>query len=234
MTNTWVLTPCHRPGLDELRGSLRHLNHPMDRIVVVTTLPDPIDPRELPGATVLLASDVGLNVSRWWNVGLDWISEHHEVGRYEVLCMHSDVRIEWSTLARLRSVLRGYNLAMVGADRYRVAASAVETRYDLDAWSAEHRIPGECTLVAGELGLRFDEQFRWRYADNDFEWQHRKASGTGLVRGLTFECKPRQALSDERAEYAEIDHERFVAKWGGPPVQPAASARDGHRYSASG
>ncbi|HET9257661.1 MAG TPA: hypothetical protein VFO16_21020, partial [Pseudonocardiaceae bacterium] len=138
----------------------------MDRIVVVTTLPGPIDPGELPGATVLLVPETGINISRWWNAGLDWISEHHEVGRYEVLCLHSDVRVEWSTLARLRSVLRGYNLAMVGPDYRRVATSSVETRYDLDAWSPEHRIPGDCALVAGELGLRFDEQFRWRYADD--------------------------------------------------------------------
>jgi hypothetical protein len=45
----------------------------------------------------------------------------------------------------------------------------VETRYDLEAWLMEHRIPGICMLVAGELGLRFDEQFRWRYAGDDFE-----------------------------------------------------------------
>src|SRR5262249_12007336 len=144
MTSTWILTPCHKPGLDDLRKSLRQLNHPTDRTVVVTSAPDPIAPDELPGATVLLASEPGGNVSRWWNVGLDWIAEHHEVGRYEVLCMHADVRIEWSTLARLRSVMRGYNLAMVGADRYGVATSAVETRYDLEAWSAEHRVPGMC------------------------------------------------------------------------------------------
>jgi hypothetical protein len=219
MTNTWVLTPCHRPRLDELRASLRHLNHPTDRTVVVTTPPDPIDPHELPGATMLLASELGVNISRWWNVGLDWISEHHEVGCYEVLCMHSDVRIEWSTLARLRSVMRGYNLAMVGADRFGVAATAVETRYDLEAWSVEHRIPAECTLVAGELGLRFDEQFRWRYANDDFEWQHRKAGGTGLVRGVTFECGSGQACSGEDGQHAESDRERFVAKWGGPPVR---------------
>src|SRR5262249_9184444 len=214
------LRACHRPRLDELRCSLSHLNHPMDRIVVVTTLPDPIDPGELPGVTVLLAPEAGTNISRWWNAGLDWISEHHEIGPYEVLCMHSDVRIEWSTLARLRSVLRGYNLAMVGADRYRVATSAVETRYDLEAWPAGHRIPGECALVAGDLGLRFDEQFRWRYVHDDFEWQHRKTSGTGLVRGVTFERGGGPGLIGARGEYA--DRERFVAKWGGPPVRLTA------------
>jgi hypothetical protein len=219
--NTWVLTPCHHPRLSDLTTSLAHLSHPVDRTVVVTTLPEPIAPEDLPGVTLLVSAEPGVNVSRWWNTGLDWIEQHHEPGPYEVLCMESDVRIEWSTLARLRMVLRNYNLAMVGADWYGVVTSAVETRYDLDPWTTEHRIPGSCMLVAGELGLRFDEQFRWSYAADDFEWQHRKAAGTGLVRGLTMEHGPARPLTGERAEYAEVDRQRFVAKWAGPPVDEA-------------
>lgn len=219
MTNTWVLTPCHQPRLDDLRASLAHLNHPRDRTVVVTTLPDPIDPAELPGVAVLLSPEPGINISRWWNVGLNWIEQNHELGPYEALCMESDVRIDWSVLARLRSVLRNYNLAMVGADWHGVVTNQAETRYDLEAWPMEHSIPGVCMLVAGELRLRFDEQFRWRYANDDFEWQHRKTGGTGLVRGLTIEHGRSGPLSGERAEFAEVDRRRFVAKWGGPHVR---------------
>jgi hypothetical protein len=217
--NTWVLTLCDHPRSSDLATSLAHLNHPVDRTVVVTTVPEPTEPDDLPGVTLLLSPKPGVNLSRWWNTGLDWIEQHHEPGPYEVLCMGSDVRIEWSTLARLRMVLRSYNLAMVGADWYGVATSAVETRYDLDQWTREHRIPGACMLVAGELELRFDEQFRWLYAADDFEWQHRKAAGTGLVRGLTFEDGPGRPLTGERAEYAEVDRQRFAAKWGGSPVR---------------
>lgn len=217
--NTWVLTPCHHPRLSDLTTSLAHLSHPVDRTVVVTTLSEPIEPEDLPGVTVLLSPEPGMNISRWWNTGLDWIEQHHEPGPYEVLCMASDVIIEWSTLSRLRMVLRNYNLAMVGADGHGVVTSAVETRYDLDPSTAEHRIPGACMLVAGELGLRFDEQFRWRFAADDFEWQHRKAAGTGLVRGLTIEHGPDRPLTGEGAKYAEVDRQRFVAKWGGPHIQ---------------
>jgi hypothetical protein len=219
MRKIWVLTPCHRPRLDDLRASLVHLDHPADRTVVVTTQPEPIDPDDLPGVTVLLSPEPGINISRWWNVGLDWIEQNHELGPYEVLCMESDVRIEWPTLSRLRSVLRSYNLAMVGADWYGVATSAVETRYDLDPEPMEHRIPGVCMLVAGELGLRFDEQFRWWYADDDFEWQHRKAMGTGLVRGTMIGHGPGRPLEGERAAYAEVDYRRFVAKWGSSNIR---------------
>ena len=214
--NTWVLSPCGHPRLGDLMTSLAYLSHPVDRTVVVTSLPEPVEPVDLPGVTVLLSPEPGMNISRWWNTGLDWIEQHHEPGPYDVLCMNADVRIEWSTLARLRMVLRNYNLAMVGADCHGVVTSAVETRYDLDPWTEEHRIPGVCMLVAGDLGLRFDDQFRSCFAADDFEWQHRKAAGTGLVRGLTIGHGADPLLT---GEHADEDRQRFVAKWGGPPVR---------------
>lgn len=217
--NTWVLIPCHRPRLDDLHASLANLRHRSDRTVVVTTQPEPIKPTDVDIAALLVDPDPGINISRWWNAGLDWIAEHREVGPYEVLCMESDVRIDWSTLSRLRSALRHYNLAMVGADWYGAATSTVETRYDLEPMTIQHRIPGVCMLVAGELGLRFDEQFRWWYADDDFEWQHRKAGGTGLVRGTTVGHGPGRVLEGERAEYAAVDYQRFVAKWGSSNIR---------------
>jgi hypothetical protein len=92
--NTWVLIPCHRLRLDDLRASLSHLNHPAEKTVIVTTQPEPIKPTDT-AATVLRYEGTDINISRWWNIGLDWIEEHHEVGPYEVLCMESDVRIDW-------------------------------------------------------------------------------------------------------------------------------------------
>jgi hypothetical protein len=218
--STWVLTPCHQPRLGDLRASLTHLGHPAERTVVVTTNPHPIDCVELAAeAFVLLSPEPGINIARWWNTGLDWIAERQAGVPYEVLCMESDVRIDSSTLSWLRFALRAYDLAMVGADWYGVASDEVEVRRDLVPETVEHRIPGVCMLIAGELGLRFDDQFRWWYADDDFEWQHRKAGGTGLVKGTTIEHGPGRPLADERAAYALIDYQRFVAKWGAPNIR---------------
>ena len=50
----------------------------MDEVVVVTN-GEPITEHEVPGAVVL--HDKGdVNISRWWNQGLDWI-EQEEQGR---------------------------------------------------------------------------------------------------------------------------------------------------------
>lgn len=218
--STWVLTPCHQPRLPDLQEFLTHLNHPADRTVVVTTQPHPIHPDSIrPGVTVLVDHEPGINISRWWNLGLEWIAEHAEPGPYEVLCAESDTRINGRTLQQLVNNLRGHRLAMVGADWFNVTPGAVEIRRDLEPGTIEHRIPGVCMLVAGELQLRFDEQFRWWYADDDFEWQHRKAGGTGLVGGTSIEHGPGHVLTGDLADYARTDYHRFVAKWGSPNIR---------------
>jgi hypothetical protein len=217
--STWVLIPCHRPRLTELRASLVNLGMPAERTVIVTTEPEPIGPTQVKAAAVLCSPEPDINISRWWNLGLDWIAAHAGHKPWEVLCMESDVRIDFSTLARLHLVLRTKRLAMVGADWYGVAQEPVEIRRELEPETIEHRLPGVCMLVAGELGLRFDEQFRWWYADDDFEWQHRKAGGTGLVRDTTIGHGAGHPLEGERAAYAEVDYRRFVAKWGSSNIR---------------
>lgn len=219
--STWLLIPCHQPRLAELTETLAHLGHPAERTVIVTTNPESIEPGDVDAVAVLCSPQPGVNISRWWNVGLDWIAAHAGSQAYEVLCMESDVRISWPTLCRLQVMLRRYALGMVGADWRGVLEQVdleVDIRRDLTPPTVQTRIPGVCMLVAGELGLRFDEQFRWWYADDDFEWQHRRAGGTGLVAGTIIEHGLGHPLEGVLASYAEVDYRRFVAKWGAPNV----------------
>lgn len=212
--NTWVLTPCHRPRLADLLDSLGHLGHPGGRTVVTTTLPDPVLPDDVAAVQVIVNTEPGINISRWWNRGLDWIAQRQD-GPYNVLLTESDVRITASTLAELTHVLRTQDVAMAGADwLHALQPGEVEIRRDLTPATPPHRIPGICMLVRGELGLRFDEAFRWWYADDDFEWQHRKTGGTALVGGVSIQHPAGHQLDDERRMYAVEDHVKFVAKWG--------------------
>lgn len=211
---TWVLTPCHRPRLGDLQESLKYLGHPGEHTVVVTTLPEPITVGSV-DAEVLLSPEPGINISRWWNLGLDYIAER-ESGPYEVLLMESDVRITLETVQVLRREMRDHNLGMTGADWHNTASNPIDIDREPVPGNVLHRIPGVCMLVAGELGLRFDEQFRWWYADDDFVWQHRVNGGTGLVRGQSIQHGTGHPLTGERAQYAVEDDAKFRAKWGAP------------------
>ena len=79
--------------------------------------------------TSLVSAEPEVNICRLLNTGLGGIEQQHEPGPYDVVCMEADVRIEWSTLAQLRMVLRNYNLAMVGGDCQRVGTTPAQTRY---------------------------------------------------------------------------------------------------------
>jgi hypothetical protein len=209
---TWVLTPCHQPRLDDLQESLKYLGHPAEHTVVVTTLPEPITVGSV-DAEVLLSPEPGINISRWWNLGLEHIAKQ-ESGPYEVLCMESDVRITQETVHVLRREMRDHHLAMTGADWHGVASEQVEICREPVTTTIGHRIPGVCMLVAGELGLRFDEQFRWWYADDDFVWQHRINGGTGLVRGQMIGHNGGTPLAGQLAQFADEDGVKFHTKWG--------------------
>lgn len=212
--NTWLLTPCHRPRLDDLHDSLAHLAHPARQTVVTTTLPEPVRAADVAAAQVIVNTEPGINISRWWNRGLDWIAQRQD-GPYNVLLMESDVRLAPATLTELVHVLRTHDVAMAGADWLNaLQPGQVEIRHALEPATPPHRIPGICMLVRGELGLRFDEEFRWWYADDDFEWQHRKAGGTALVGGTSLHHPAGHQLDGERTVYAVEDHAKFVAKWG--------------------
>lgn len=211
---TWLLTPCHKPRLDDLRESLTYLGHMPARTVVVTTLPEPIGPDDLdPCVTVLLSEEPGVNISRWWNLGLDYIARNGD-GPYEVLLMESDVRITRETVEVLTREMRARQLAMVGADWYGAAREQIEVCREAVTTPIVNRIPGVCMLVAGELGLRFDPQFRWWYADDDFVWQHRVNGGTGLVRGQAIGHNGGTPLEGQLAQFAVEDAAKFQAKWG--------------------
>jgi hypothetical protein len=216
--DTWVLTPCHRPRLPDLIDSLDYLAHPPERTVVTTTLPDPVLDTDVDVAAVIVNPEPGINISRWWNRGLDWIADNRDARRYNVLLMESDVRIDAPTLAYLARVMRDEDCAMAGADRHHaLRPGQLEIRRQLDLRDLTRRIPGICMLVRGELGLRFDPEFRWWYADDDFEWQHRQKGGTVLVGGTSIEHPDGHNLDDERTVYATEDRAKFAAKWGSPP-----------------
>jgi hypothetical protein len=69
-------------------------------------------------------------------------------------------------------------------------------------------------LVRGELGIRHDPEFRWWFADDDFELQHRAAGGTILVGGVHMEHDGSTAMTGARKEFAVEDEVKFLRKWG--------------------
>lgn len=212
---SWVLTPCHRGRLVELRAMIASLVVDPEQVVVVTTLPDPIQPRDLDGAAnhLLVFEKPGMLFGEWLNYGLTYLSCWSEP--YEVLCIGSSLLGAEHTLPTLRRALRGEQLAMCGPDMFgRLAGMEVETHRE-DQRTLWNRVTPICFMVPGELGLRFDEQFRWWYGEDDLEMQARQHGPVGLVGGcgVTATVPNGHPLSEQQFRWAVEDRAKFVDKW---------------------
>jgi hypothetical protein len=213
--DSWVLCPCQRSRLDLLKRMLTTLEHPPDRVVIVATQPDPLTKNDVAGYAdhVILCSVLEPYISRWWNLGLNYI-RYYAQPSHEVLTISSDVIGKPYSVAILGTFLRYHNLTMVGPNFHGNYQRIFRLE---DHRGALERVQGCCWMLAGESGLRVDEDFRWWYSDDDFEMQARKHGGTGLAPHTGMEAAPDTPLSEEKAIWAVEDRQKFVAKWGRQP-----------------
>lgn len=202
---------------------LSSLDHPLARTAIVVTQPDPIREEDLSEIGYLSSSgryphivafeSEEINISKWWNTGLDYIKEHAQ-HRHEVLVLSSDIVGCSYSVAMLGAFLRRDNLAMVGPNLW----GNIEQKFGKDSARGTHtRVAGCCWMVKGELGLRCDESFRWWYSDDDIEMQARQLGGTGILPYTLMVGGPDSYMSEEKAKWAVEDRQRFITKWGIAP-----------------
>jgi hypothetical protein len=215
---TWVLVPCERKRLEVLNELLEMLGRPAQRCVVVSAGAEPIMNGETP-ATVLHYPHDEINISRWWNLGLSFIRNHYTMDApHEVLFCESDTVADEYAVPALVDALRVHELSMVGPDWFTgLGAGDVAVYGPNSPRSIEHRVPGTAFMIASEQGLRYDERFRWWYADDDFEMQARNRSGAAVVGGVLLDHGPSADLTPEKQRWADEDRALFVEKWGRQP-----------------
>jgi glycosyltransferase involved in cell wall biosynthesis len=160
------------------------------------------------------------NLSRLWNLGIDWAREHAaRVGedRWDVAVLNDDAIVPPGWFDQLAVPMRNWGCA---------AASAGLS--DGTPGSRIHRTPGTTSLhqrmqgfafiLKGEAGLRADERLRWWCGDNDLDMQARAAGGTLVAATPVIEhLHPDQSTTGVLAEQTGIDMATFVDKWGFRP-----------------
>lgn len=218
---TWVVSPCHRGRLGELKEMLASLAHDPRHVMIVTTMPDPIDGDDLLGQAdhVVVFEKPGMLFGEWINTGLRFIADEERNEPYEVLCIGSSLRGTPDTIPMLANALRTQNLTMVGPDLFGRIESGYVKQHQHDERTLWNRVPGICFMIRGELGLRFDPQFRWWYGEDDLEMQARAVGPVGLVggAGVTLTAPNGHPLNAQQEMWAAEDRGKFVLKWGREP-----------------
>lgn len=220
-TDLWVLATAPGSRTQEAVELFDSLGTPENRRVLVTNPPDIVD-RTFPGI-VLVHNDPSLNISNWWNEGLDYIEhQNHLAGNdaWDVLLAETDARMDPQQVEQLRSKMREFGAVMAGGDWENTLPHDLDWHFRTDnRYDPVGRIPGIMKVVAGETGIRHDPEFRWWLADDDYEWQHRVNGGTLLVRGIDVRHTGTQGpLTGDRLRFWEEDQVKFFDKWGGMPA----------------
>lgn len=216
-TNIWVLIPAARQHLALLQECLEVLGNLVDHTLVVSNGLHPLTKHEI-NARVIQDPYKDINISRWWNLGLDQIEDwetnwenYDSINPHHVLVLNADARINPQGVAKLSYALDQHPEAVMAGPKPDFGTSK-ETRPQ--PLGADVRVPGYCFMLTSSHPIRLDEQFRWWCGDDDLEWRARQEGGTLRVGRIDFahlgDGIPRGHLRD----LANQDLLRFEAKWG--------------------
>ena len=219
--NTWIAVPCPGSRTDELVTLLDGLDWPAEYVMVLSTSADPIDPPDLlrSRATHITFPYDEVNIGAWWNAMLRYASDREGSAPHDVLCVTSDCTGTADGVHDLALTLREEDAVMLGPGWSRPLGDLeVQVLNDVPR-SVYDRVPPECFMVRGELGLRCDVRMPWWYCEDDLEMQARQVGTVGLVGGIELHPPTRAAteLTAEKQAQAVKSRALFVEKWGVEP-----------------
>jgi hypothetical protein len=159
-----------------------------------------------------------LNISKWWNLGLKLVeswARGNGLKRWNVAIINDDVIVprQWTFMV-------GHSM------RQAQAAAACSGGYG--PAPVIHREPGPVPLharmqgfafmLAGEKGVRANEQLKWYFSDDHVDWMARKAGG--MVQIPQYHVRhlyPNGQMTPELHAQVAEDAAAFHAYWGMRP-----------------
>jgi GT2 family glycosyltransferase len=165
------------------------------------------------GVLTVLPEDI--NISRWWNGGLDFLELKHTLDedtgdKYDVAILNDDTIVP-----------EGWFDAVAGKMREMRAVAACSGGSGMPVLHTHSgpvplhtRMQGFAFVLAGEQGLRADEQFRWYCGDDDLGWRAAQAGGMVMIPGFHVQhLYPNAQVTPEIHELIAKDMQSFVDKW---------------------
>lgn len=206
-------------GRDCVDRAIAAVDHQVHWIVVVESGPS-ITRREYTNEkVVVLQGGPELNISHWWNVGIDWAAEYAqaaEVETWDVAVINDDVILPTTWMCYVADDMRalGCVAACSGA---RIQAPIIHRQAaPVDVFT---RLQGFAFVLAGESGLRLDEEnFTWYFGDDDLGARAAAAGGMAMMPGCDVQhLYPNSQVTGEIQVQIGSDGQRFREKWGWLP-----------------
>lgn len=159
-----------------------------------------------------------LNISKWWNLGLalcESKAKQMKVPKWDVAILNDDVIVPSGWMQAVSEGMRA-----VGAAAGCSGAHGPHTvlHQQPGPVGLATRMVGYAFVLAGEKGVRANEQLRWYFSDDHVDWMARRAGGMAMVPGHTVQhLHPNAQMSGELHATVPEDAARFAAYWGMRP-----------------
>ena len=137
-----------------------------------------------------------LNISEWWNLGLDAAAQDAAGQPHDVLIINDDAIAPPHLIASLSTAMRAGTAAL--------AYPAVPGREWVTGW---------CFMLRGETGIRADPQFAWWYSDDDVCLQAKAAGGVARAYGCEVPNLYPGGHDQVMAAHTGADQALYNAKW---------------------
>lgn len=158
----------------------------------------------------------GLNLSKLWNIGLDLAAGQVEPGEeYEVAIVNDDAIVPEGWFDAVVTVMRECGAA-AGCSDPDGRLTAPMLHLEAGPVGLQTRMVGWAHIHAGEKGLRYDEDLKFWFGDDDMDWQAREAGGMVMIPGFPVVNQfPNGQMTPELHHQAGLDRETFGRKWNG-------------------
>lgn len=217
---TWGVVPTKNRAVD-VGALIASLGGQLDGLVVVDNNDEPAPPQTYlsPSFPVIVAHLPGYppNLSALLNAGYDHAAAAVPDGTpWNVCYFNDDVVVPPGWAISLERVMRQNGAAAAYTDR--LARTDPVLMHNPPMSQADSMTCWAC-MLRGELNVRWDEQFRWWYGDNDLDLRCRlEQGGVVAVPGSAPDHKhpSEQTFADgELSRLAHEDGARFHSKWNG-------------------
>lgn len=201
---------CFRQAAEALRWQV-------DDLIVVEAGPDAryIDTQGYGlGLDVSVVREPDLNISKWWNLGITLAAgkaEEVEAKTWDVVIINDDVIVPDGWVRSVSKTMR----------EMKVAAACSGGRGPIPVLHTQPgpvdlmtRMQGFAFILAGEKGVRADEQLVWWFGDDHIDWCSRKLGGMVMIPGYHVEhLYPNGQMTPELHAQTAKDAAAFKAYW---------------------
>lgn len=215
----WAVVTTHNrhAELEQLLAGLRANEIPVHQIVVIDNASD-MPVRSDLGITLVRDGEQPPNLSRLWNVGLDYVADQARGDDYVVAVLNDDLLVPPDLMRKLTAAMDRTGAALAYPNQFGHAAEILHVApapVDLTT-----RIVGFCFALRGSAEVRADERLRWWYGDDHIDWTARMRGGAVMVADVTVtHLHPNENTHTrpELAQQAGLDRGTFAAIWGRTP-----------------